>query len=106
MRISDRYRMVFDAVSGHLARMRQAEQEKTAGVLDCIANAVSELRAQLETVGEIPQIKLEQRLAPILLSVHALLDRARVLLEADGCNDDAAAIWELEQQIYRLLNDL
>ncbi|MDT8420625.1 MAG: hypothetical protein RQ754_09350 [Desulfuromonadales bacterium] len=106
MRISDRYRMVFDAVSSQLVRMQQAEQEKTEGALECIANAVTELRAQLETVGEIPQIRLEQRLSPILLSVHALLDRARVLSEAEGCSAEAAAIWELEQQIYRLLNDL
>ena len=106
MRISDRYRMICDAVSNQQKRMQRAEQECNQGALDCLVNAVEELRALLEVVGEIPQMKLEQRLSPVLLTSHTHLDRARVLLEATEDSENATAIWELEQQIYRLLNDL
>lgn len=106
MRISDRYRQIFDVLTGLLDRMGQKEKEQAAGAIQALCNSADELETHLDTVGEIPQIKLDQRLSPVLLGVHTQLDRARVLFESAGMEQMASNIWELEQQVYRLLNDL
>lgn len=106
MRISDRYRQIYEGLNNQLDRLKPGGDENVASALQALCNGADELEAHLESVGEIPQIKLEQRLAPILLNVHAQLDRARVLFESAGMNREAANLWELEQQLYRLLNDL
>jgi hypothetical protein len=51
-------------------------------------------------------MQLESKLTPVLLKSHSQLDRARLLLVEQGAEDHAAAVWELEQKIYRLLNAL
>lgn len=106
MRISERYRSIYNNVSSQLSALQQADDERLAGVLTVVGQTTEDLAEHLESVGEIPQIKLEQRLSPVLLQVHTKLDRARVLLEAEGLTQVATKIWELEQQVYRLLNDL
>jgi len=106
MRISDRYRLIYEGVNAQLDRLKPGGDEEIVSALQALCNAADELEAQLETVGEIPQIKLEQRLSPVLLTVHAQLDRARVHFESAGQTQQASNIWELEQQVYRLLNDL
>lgn len=106
MRISDRYRQVYEGVAEHLTKLEKKAQEIPTGVLQSLYSGVDELELHLESVGEIPQIKLEQKLSPVLLTVHSCLDRARVLLEASGMEPEAVSLWELEQKVYRLLNDL
>lgn len=106
MRISDRYRQIYDGVASQVARLEQKDLETVSTVLQPLYSAFDELEEQLESVGEIPQMKLEQRLSPTLLSVHAQLDRARVLLEKTDLQQESVNLWELEQQVYRLLNDL
>ncbi|MCK7474449.1 MAG: hypothetical protein MZV49_14910 [Rhodopseudomonas palustris] len=53
-------------------------------------------------VGDIPRIKLESKLTPVLLKAHQKLDQARLLFEEAGEEDRAAKSWELEQKIYRV----
>lgn len=106
MRISDRYRQIYEGVNSQLDKLKPGGDETVAGALQALCNGADELEAHLESVGEIPQIKLEQRLSPVLLQVHAQLDRARVLFATAGMDREASNLWELEQQIYRLLNDL
>lgn len=106
MRISDRYRQIYDGVASQVKKLEQEDLEIVSSALQALYGAFDELEEQLEAVGEIPQMKLEQRLSPILLNVHSQLDRVRVLLESAEMKQDATNVWELEQQIYRLLNDL
>jgi len=105
MSISERYRDIAAAVRGFLeeARSRKPEPGKEVKFLE---KALTVLDEHLESVGEIPRIRLEAELTPVLLKAHTHLDRARLLLEEDGAEDQGAAVWELEQKIYRLLNDL
>jgi hypothetical protein len=51
-------------------------------------------------------MRIEQHLSPILLDAHNLLDRARLLLAEDGAETSAARVWDIQQMLYRLLNDL
>lgn len=74
--------------------------------MQMVGKAVHGLDELREQVGEIPRIRLEAELTPVLLKAHSNLDRARLLFEEVGAEDRAAATWEMEQKIYRLLNDL
>jgi len=103
MSISDRYRELVRDIEVYglelAAGAGRAEVES-------YNQGVQGLRELQEQVGEIPRIKLESQLTPVLLKAHSQLDRARIFLDEQGEEDRAAAIWELEQRIYRLLNDL
>lgn len=104
MSISDRYRQLADEVRIYLKRLEaELGEGKEAKMVGKAAQGLIELQEQ---VGEIPRIRLEAELTPVLLKAHANLDRARLLFEEAGAEDRAAEAWELEQQIYRLLNDL
>lgn len=102
MNISERFR--------ELERDVRALQQKIAATdgprLAVVGQALAGLEEMAERVGDIPRIRLEAELTPVLLKAHTQLDRARLLCEEDGAEDRAAAIWELEQRIYRLLNEL
>lgn len=106
MSISARYRQILDQIEGEIDKLYEELPETTATALRAADMAVEELQDWVEAVGEIPQYMLENKLAPVLLKVHEHLDRARVLLEKDEHNHAAGQIWEHEQMIYRLLNDL
>lgn len=103
MNISDRYReLVQDA-----RILMQDSASNTDGEdkgQNLILQATQELGELEELVGDIPRIKLESKLTPVLLKAHGQLDRSRLLLEEEGAEDRAAQVWELEQKIYRLLN--
>lgn len=100
MNISVRYRSLVEDVRC----LRQgAQDEKEERLID---RALTELATLEEGVGEVPQMRLEAELTPVLLKAHSLLDRSRLLREEDGQQDRVAVIWEMEQQIYRLLNSL
>jgi hypothetical protein len=100
MNISDRYRALVEEVRGLGKRVCGDKVRRL------VARAVEELAIHEESVGDIPQLRLEGELTPVLLKAHTQLDRGRLLLEETGEEDLAAAVWEAEQRIYRLLNAL
>jgi hypothetical protein len=51
-------------------------------------------------------MRIEAHLSPVLLDAHNILDRARLLLLDDGAKVSADQVWEIQQMLYRLLNDL
>lgn len=106
MSISERYRQVLEQIEVEADRLYEVLPEETAKALRQVDIAAEEMQDLVEAVGEIPQYQLEVRLAPVLLKSHECLDRARVMLEKAGHEKAAASIWELEQLLYRLLNDL
>jgi hypothetical protein len=106
MSISERYRQILEQIDTESDRFYEILPEDTAKALRQVDLAAEELQDWVESVGEIPQLQLDVKLSPVLLKAHGCLDRARVMLEGAGHQQEAAAIWEMEQQIYRLLNDL
>lgn len=106
MSISARYRQILDQIEAEIDQLYEQLPATAAKALRCADMAVEELQDWVESVGEIPQFQLENKLSPVLLKAHELLDRARVLLEKDEHTKAAAKIWEHEQLVYRLLNDL
>lgn len=106
MSISDRYRDLVQEVRDLLTELGGAGAAEGRKDIRLVLKAVQELGELAETVGEIPRIRLESQLTPVLLKAHTQLDRARLLLEEQGEEDWAAQVWELEQKIYRLLNAL
>jgi hypothetical protein len=106
MSISERYRVLVAEVNGVLAKfveMATVEENREFREVRKAAEGLAELQ---ESVGEIPRIRLESDLTPVLLKAHGQFDCARLLFEEQGREDLASALWELEQKIYRLLNDL
>jgi len=106
MTISERYRQITEMVAAEADRLGESLPAEMGKALRMFERGVEELQELQERVGEIPQIQLENKLSPVLLKAHSSLDRARVLLEQQNYSRESAAVWELEQLIYRLLNDL
>ena len=106
MTISDRYREITREVQTFVSGLGEGEDSEAQRRFREAGKAVTVLNELLESVGDIPRIKLESRLTPVLLKAHQKLDQARLLFEEAGEEDRAAKSWELEQRIYRLLNDL
>ena len=105
MKISDRYREVNREVADFLTSLKgQSEEEKSAQ--RAVFKASECLQEWEEQVGEIPRMRLELKLTPVLLKAHNHLDRSRLLFEETGAEDVAGGVWGLQQKIYRLLNDL
>ena len=107
MKIADRYRLIVEQART-LAKSfgEQPDGKRIDRALALLEKGLTELCEWEEQVGEIPQMRLESKLSPVLLNVHATYDRARVLYEDNESEAEGAQIWELEQLIYRLLNDL
>lgn len=106
MSISDRYRQIVATLEEQSDRFYERLPAVAIKPLRLVDQAAEELQTQAESVGEIPQLQLESRLAPIIIRAHGKLDRARVALDDEGHAQVAGQIWELEQLLYRLLNDL
>jgi hypothetical protein len=106
MTISDRYRQIVELVVAETDQLRDKLPVEMGRALRSLDRGVEELQELREQVGEIPQIQLENKLSPVLLKAHGSLDRARVELEEHGFEREGAVVWELEQLVYRLLNDL
>jgi len=107
MKIADRFRQLTQISQELVTRFAgQPDGLRIDRAINLLKKGQEELVEWNEQVGEIPQMRLEQRLSPVLLQVHATLDRARVLYEDAGKGDEGALIWHVEQQVYRLLNDL
>lgn len=106
MTISDRYREIAREVQLFVAGLGAGGEGEVNRRFREAGKAVTALDELLDAVGDIPRIKLESKLTPVLLKAHQKLDQARLLFEEAGEEDRAARSWELEQKIYRLLNDL
>jgi len=105
MTISDRYREVTRDIDAFLGVLRRQDVDENHGPRK-IAKAAQTLHELYERVGEIPRMRLEAELTPVLISAHKQLDWARLLFEENDESTRAVAVWELEQKVYRLLNDL
>jgi len=110
MSISVRYRALTDEVGAFVE-----EQARRAGdePVEAVAQAIKALRKAIgalnelrDGVGDVPRIRLETELTPVLLKAHNHLDRGRLDFIEGGDDKAAAAAWDLQQAIYRLLNDL
>ena len=106
MSISTRYRQLLQEVEQQADQLHASLPASAEKALRAIDAARDELSPIAETVGDIPQFQLENRLSPVLLKAHGKLDRGRVLLDDAGLAREGERVWELEQLIYRLLNDL
>jgi hypothetical protein len=106
MTISERYREITREVQGFVTNLAEGGEDEAPRRLREAKKAVMVLDELLEAVGDIPRIMLEAKLTPVLLKAHQKLDQARLLFEEAGEEDRATRSWELEQKIYRLLNDL
>ena len=105
MSISDRYRDIYRQVQV-FGNTLHAYQEQAPQASKAVSKAVDGLEQLREQVGDIPRMHLEAKLTPVLLKAHNHLDRGRLLLDEGGLEDLAADAWDLQQSIYRLLNDL
>ncbi len=106
MTISERYRDIVQLMEQQADAYYTLLPEEATKPLHFVDRAVEELLEWVEGVGDIPRNQLEAKLSPVLLKAHGDLDRARVLLEQAEQDAVAAMIWEMEQLLYRLLNDL
>ena len=109
MTISERYRQILAQIEQAADQLYEDLPENAVKALRLVDKAAEELHDLAESVGEIPQFQLEAKLSPVLLKAHGSLDRARVIMEQNGEDEyqkAAGTVWELEQLIYRLLNDL
>jgi hypothetical protein len=107
MKVADRFRQLTQ-ISDELVNKFSGQPDgiRIDRAVSLLKKGQKELSEWSEQVGEIPQMRLESKLSPVLLQVHETMDRARVLYEDSGKSDEAALIWNVEQQVYRLLNDL
>jgi hypothetical protein len=106
MSISDRYRDLTADSRILQEKVQASAPELPDQVAKELTMASETLETLVELVGEIPQFKLEKELTPVLLKAHNSLDRGRLQLEESGDETNADRVWEMEQRIYRLLNDL
>lgn len=106
MSISERYRQILEQIDRESDHLYEILPENTVKALRLVDIAAEELQDWVDLVGEIPQFQLEAKLSPVLLKAHGDLDQARVLLERDEHQKAGEIVWELEQGVYRLLNDL
>jgi hypothetical protein len=107
MKVTDRFRQLTQITDELVNKfVLQADGVRIDRAVSLLRKAHEELIEWHEQVGEIPQMRLEQKLSPVLLQVHSTLDRARVLYEEAGKTEEGDLIWGVEQQVYRLLNDL
>ena len=106
MSISNRFRDIAKEVAAFRAQLKASGPDADQG-MRIVKKASKGLQEWVEPVGEIPRMRLEFQLTPILLKAHDTLDKARLLFEdIEGFDVQADATWELQQKIYRLLNDL
>jgi len=105
MSISTRFRDISRDVKTFNEKLVDRSVQAAGGARE-VKKANAELAAWVEQVGEIPRMSLEYKLTPVLLKAHNNLDRARLTFEEEDSAELAAQAWELQQKIYRLLNDL
>lgn len=106
MNISDRFRDIAKDVAMFRSQLKACGPEAEQGAR-IVKKANKGLQEWIEQVGEVPRMRLESELTPILMKAHDTLDKARLVFEdIEGLDAQADATWDLQQKIYRLLNDL
>jgi len=106
MSISNRFRDVAKEVAAFRTQLKGCDPSAEQGSR-IVKKASKGLQEWVEPVGEIPRMRLEFQLTPILLKAHDTLDKARLVFEdIEGLDVQADTTWDLQQKIYRLLNDL
>jgi hypothetical protein len=105
MSISNRFRDIAKEVALFRSQLKGCDPRAEPGAR-VIKKSSKILEEWVEQVGEIPRMRLESQLTPILLKAHDSLDKARLVFEEADLDTQADAAWELQQKIYRLLNDL
>ncbi len=105
MSISNRYRDIAKDVAAFRIKLKDCGSNADQGAR-VVKKASRGLQELVDQVGEIPRMRLEFQLTPVLLKVYNNLDRARLIFDEEGLDEQVTATWELQQQIYRLLNDL
>ncbi|MEA3544543.1 MAG: hypothetical protein U9R69_04905, partial [Thermodesulfobacteriota bacterium] len=73
MSISERYRQILEQIDRESDHLYEILPESTATALRMVDIATEELQDWVDSVGEIPQMQLEEKLSPVLLSAHGLL---------------------------------
>jgi hypothetical protein len=110
MSVSERYRSLIEDIKAFVAtQKKQVNSSSPPAVQQGLRAVTKGFRAVdelSEGVGEIPRIRLEDELTPVLMKAHNNLDRGRLNYLEAGDEKSAAAVWELQQTIYRLLNNL
>lgn len=105
MSISNRFRDIANDVQDFHKSLVDRPGTTPGGARD-VKKASAELAEWSVQVGEIPRMSLEYKLTPVLLKAHNHLDRARLNFAGEDLEEYVAKAWELQQKIYRLLNDL
>ena len=106
MSISNRFRDIAKEVDAFRIQLKGCDPRAEQGAR-IVKKASKGLQEWVEPVGEIPRMRLEFQLTPILLKAHDTLDKARLVFEeVEGLDVQADTAWDLQQKIYRLLNDL
>ena len=106
MSISNRFRDIAKDVEAFRVQLKGSDPKAEQGAR-IVKKASKGLQEWAEPVGEIPRMRLEFQLTPILLKAHDSLDKARLFFEdIEGLDAEADTAWDLQQKIYRLLNDL
>lgn len=105
MSVSNRFRDIARGIDAFRVRLKTGDARAEQGAR-VVKKASKGLQEWIEQVGEIPRMRLELELTPVLMKAHDTLDKARLMFEEEELDDLADEAWELQQQIYRLLNDL
>jgi hypothetical protein len=105
MSVSNRFRDIAKDVADFRVKLKSCDERADQGAR-VVKKASRGLQEWVEQVGEIPRMRLEYELTPVLMKAHDTLDRARLVFEEQGLDDQSAMTWDLQQKIYRLLNDL
>jgi len=105
MSISNRFRDITDDVKDFHKSLAGRPGAAPGGARD-VKKASAGLAEWSDQVGDIPRMSLEYKLTPVLLKAHNHLDRARLNFAQEDLDEYVAKAWELQQKIYRLLNDL
>jgi hypothetical protein len=105
MSISNRFRDIAKEVALFRSQLKDCDLAAEPGAR-AVKKSGKILDEWVEQVGEIPRMRLEAQLTPILLKAHDSLDRARLVFEEAALESQADTAWALQQKIYRLLNDL
>ena len=105
MSISGRFSDIAKDVDAFRVKLKScdASGEQAARV---VKKASKGLQEWVEQVGEVPRMRLEFQLTPVLMKAHDLLDKARLIFEEQDLDVESDETWDLQQKIYRLLNDL
>lgn len=110
MSISDRYRSLAEDIKAFIATQKKQINADSIPALQQAMKSVSKgyrvIEELREGVGEVPRIRLDDELTPVLMKAHNALDRGRLDYLEAGDEKSALEVWELQQTIYRLLNDL